>query len=731
MEANRPVPTLLRLTPFFPGESCLSRLLRLAKINHCDSLQLLSRLIFERSQYATGARDHLGRPGHRETYELLGELTKSSVEELYGATAHIFAPILTPPDQPILSLELRETLVVPVLENKWAFGHLHSEYTGQFCPLCLQEKAYHHLGWMPLASAVCLRHHCFLVSWCPHCRKTLSLTDIVAVRCRACTTSLARAQKEAAMMDDFGLFTQRLLQAWFLSGTTLSEDNWQLPRQPVRVLYRVLTGVRLLLLKFSRMAWPYLSELSPANAGPRLCVHRQVRPANERYAQYAAACKVLANWPQGFFAFLDVCRSQSEKERRSKRRGEADFGDIYSYWMRTCWKHPDFRFVQDAFDEYVFEKCRASRWVLQSHRYRAHPRLAQDFNLLGITEAAALLETSPQTIKALLETGQLSSDKEQSSRQYFNRSEVLALREKRKDRVSIAEAAKFLGVSPPLIHDLMKAGLLISEQGVPLKAGGFLTKAALLTCLEKIGKSVHIHAECQENEKELPLREAAHLASSVGLNAAQVLLQVAQGQLRASHPVGSQFQLGSLQLRRSDVQGWIDGIKTANHWMGREAVMAFLRIKNETYLKWLNAGIISPVAVIGPIKYYDRRSIEQFRSAYILSEEAADLLGIQPSFLYQWIRRGWLDKTFPAGQRTRYHLFNRQHLLQWRNEQVVSSEEAAQLLGREKDALLSLVRTGKLTPLLGTRKMPYWFWRQDILAWQSITEYEAQAPFSQ
>jgi len=112
----------------------------------------------------------------------------------------------------------------------------------------------------------------------------------------------------------------------------------------------------------------------------------------------------------------------------------------------------------------------------------------------------------------LLQTGQLSTYKEQSSRQYkkgtfFNRSEVLALREKRKDRVSIAEAAKFLGVSQRLVHDLISVGLLKSE--LALKAGGFLTKTALVACLEQIGRGVQIGQQCHGNEKELPLREAA------------------------------------------------------------------------------------------------------------------------------------------------------------------------------------------------------------------------------
>src|SRR5436853_3089732 len=122
-----PMPTLLRLTSFLLGESLLSRLLRLAKMNYCDSLYLLSSLIFERVSQAEGARDRLGRPMQKETYELLATLTNSKVEDLYAATAHIFTPILTPPDSSIQSLELPGNLLVPVLGRKFAHGHLHPE----------------------------------------------------------------------------------------------------------------------------------------------------------------------------------------------------------------------------------------------------------------------------------------------------------------------------------------------------------------------------------------------------------------------------------------------------------------------------------------------------------------------------------------------------------------------------------------------------------------------------
>jgi hypothetical protein len=95
------------------------------------------------------------------------------------------------------------------------------------------------------------------------------------------------------------------------------------------------------------------------------------------------------------------------------------------------------------------------------------------------------------------------------------------------------------------------------------------------------------------------LYEAAQLAATAGLNAAQVLVQVAKGYLLAYHHASNQVQLNFLQFRRIDVQAWIDTIKAENHWMGQEAVLDFLRVKYETYTSWLKAGLISPVTVVG------------------------------------------------------------------------------------------------------------------------------------
>ncbi len=731
MEGSISVPTLLRLTPFLLGESLLSRLFRLAKINHCDSLYLLSSLIFEKSEHAEGMRDRLGRPRQRETYELLAALTKSNVQELYAATAHIFTRILTPPDSPIQSLELRDNLFVPVLGNKFAHGHIHPEFAGQFCPLCLQKSAYHHLRWMPIAITVCLRHHCFLVNKCPTCGKALRITDIVSTHCGACAADLTQIQEEPIMMDDFGSFTQQAIQSWFLAGTASLAGNYQVPEQPANVLYRVLTGLRLLLLGFPVSTWPYPSEASFTPMRSSSVLHLQIRAANERYYEYAAAFKALVNWPQGFFDFLDLCRSQSDKVKLSKRRGETEFGDIYTYWIKKYWKHPSFNFLQEAFDQYVFERCGSSQWILESRRYRAHARFAQGFDLLGITEATELLEASPKTVRTLLQAGQLTTHQEESSRQYkrqtlLNRTEVLALREKRNNRIALTEAASSLGVSQPVVHDLIEVGLLIPEQGHKRKTSkGLLTTSSLMACLEKIVRHVEIRPGGSGNATELHLLEAAQLAATVGLNAAQVLVQVAEGRLHAFHNESGQFQLSSLQFARADVQAWVDTIKAEKHWMGQEAVLDFLGVKYETYSSWLKAGLIFPVAVVGHIKYFDRRSIEQFRSRYVLSEEAANLLGIKVSCLYQWISYGWLDGTFFGSRFTQdhhsYYLFDRDCLLQWRNERVASSE-AAELLGIKREALLYLVRKGKLTPLSGASTRPYWFLRQDILEWRRDAE---------
>ncbi len=412
----------------------------------------------------------------------------------------------------------------------------------------------------------------------------------------------------------------------------------------------------------------------------------------------------------------------------ARRRGETEFGNIYSSWIKTYWKHSAFTFLQEAFDLYVFEKYSSSQWLLESHRYREHPQFAKDLKLIGVDEAAKILGVAFKTVKFFLRTKQLTNYKEHNERYYVrdelvSRTEVLALRDKLKDRISKAEVSSWLGTNYHIINDLIEVGLLVPEPRMKSEkcaSQGVLTKSTVIAGVERIVKHVKTWTgtELQQNDF-LDLALAAQIAAAtLGLNTAKLLLSVSEGKLRAYCRVNSSLELNNLIFSRTDIQSWIDSIRAEKNWMIQEAAVDFLGVKHETFINWIELGFISPVAVIGTKKYFDRLSIEQFRHDYVPSEEAAHILGIRLSCLYQWMKRGWLDGIFIGEKFTKehhsYYLFNREHLVKWRNERV-NADEAARLLGINREALRYLVRKGKLNPLPKMGTHPYWFSRKDVL----------------
>src|SRR3989304_5923586 len=84
----------LRRRDLRPGESLPSFLARLAKLNHYDPPSILDGLCLGYRK----AREQAQRPVSIETFERLALLTGVDPTALYTATAHRFAPVLTPPD---------------------------------------------------------------------------------------------------------------------------------------------------------------------------------------------------------------------------------------------------------------------------------------------------------------------------------------------------------------------------------------------------------------------------------------------------------------------------------------------------------------------------------------------------------------------------------------------------------------------------------------------------------
>ncbi len=348
---------------------------------------------------------------------------------------------------------------------------------------------------------------------------------------------------------------------------------------------------------------------------------------------------------------------------------------------------------------------------------------------VSIAEAARILGVTPNMIDNLLRTGRLTLQRSGSTgkqtHRFVSRTEVLELRSQWKEFVNRAEAAEWLGITERMVIDLVKVGLLVAErdpgEGYPYWA---FHKSALVDCMEKVLKHVEscVPDKIAEKDTFVDLAGAARMLFVVGLNAASILSYVAEGKLRAYFSAERDPKLTSLLFDRSDIQYCIQSMKLENGWVSREDVTKLLKIKDITLARWVKFGLISPAAVYGSAQYFDRETIEAFIADHITTEEAANLLGVGKLTVQKWTREGRLARACVGGPTVdggHTYLFEKKKLVQWRKERL-SFGEAVQLLEISKATLYRWVDEGKVKPLDDMGGKQRWFSKQSVLALRTI-----------
>jgi excisionase family DNA binding protein len=202
----------------------------------------------------------------------------------------------------------------------------------------------------------------------------------------------------------------------------------------------------------------------------------------------------------------------------------------------------------------------------------------------------------------------------------------------------------------------------------------------------------------------------------VGLNAVAILCRVAEGKLRAYHIAGQKLNLGLLLFKRSDIEQYIEAIKSINGWISREALTRLLRVKDVTLTRWVRAGLILPAATCGGAQYFDHKRVEKFIADHIRTEEVVEILGIAKLTVQKWAREGRLDSACISGPHLDgYHsyIFHRGKLVQWRSERLTCGEAARQL-GVSSATLHRWVQEERLEPLHDMGGKRRWFSKQAI-----------------
>jgi hypothetical protein len=316
-------------------------------------------------------RDTITRPTRTETYRVLSELTGVDADQLYAACVHRFALILTPPTHPSQPLTLPSGKKVLFLPNALVDAQIWSEAKAQFCPLCLQQAAYHRIDWLPVASAVCLEHQCLLVRGCPDCAANIPLLALIKAHCPQCQFDLTQSPLNPVQGDALGLFSQTILRSWLgLDSLPEAKPLFILPDHSPTILYRLVDTLRWVIMRLD-LHWDYLYRpLNAVDLSFSSCFSKQDITPAKSYLLYATAFKALLNWPHGFFDFLDAYKFHLGRSGHGSI--QQDFDYLYIACIQKLWRHPAFDFVQDAFDQYLLDNY-PSDTLVRLHRVQLNP----------------------------------------------------------------------------------------------------------------------------------------------------------------------------------------------------------------------------------------------------------------------------------------------------------------------------------------------------------------------
>lgn len=426
----------------------------------------------------TGAR--LGYHKHK-TYTRLAALTKLSPLDIYEATEHRFAAIVTAQGQELetLSLPCGQGISQPVqiLHNRAAHLHFYTASATQYCPLCLCEDStpYHRLLWSARAIVSCTRHEVILMDECAECHSPVRVRDIIEGACRKCHAEFAQAIPRSVAGDRLGLRTQQILAGWLLGEQPPSGiEAYSLPQASAHALYRVMYGLAHA-IGHADPSCGFIHQLPGGNTNLSRLGRGQLQatPIN-LYRVYATAIMTLMNWPGNFYSFLLGYRTRRRSGKHGRTLGRALFTELsrfYTDHLNDEWKSAEFAFIQEAFDSFLMENQASLPRLSNSARYRSSQTQADQFEYMSLAEVQATLDLARGAVIKLVSAGYLHTEENRQSDnrvvQLIRRTDVLAMATQWKERgwISTIKAAEVLGIDWKAMAILRRAELLVPVRG--------------------------------------------------------------------------------------------------------------------------------------------------------------------------------------------------------------------------------------------------------------------------
>lgn len=371
------------------------------------------------------------------------------------------------------------------------------------------------------------------------------------------------------------------------------------------------------------------------------------------------------SWPDNFFAFLDAFSSVRGKKVRPGVRRE--FGGFYEKLYYTNLRDPHFSFLHEAFARYIAKEYTGNRTTRGLLVFQGeHSKSFHERSYLTQGQVKKMLNIGDRMLHTFIDHGVLRASQKQIGSKdakgflFIERSDVEALllesddhhlfnpplaREWRGLLPLNTVAVSWLGITDHHVLALTETGFLAPVRGPKVdKHTRWLyreteVKQFVASWLLLAERDLHGASDT------VPLAQTASLAR---FSFIEILTAIREGRLHLidGGAEGPLFQ--RLVLERAELKSFIDqkrqerrkelGVLTVDE------CAACLGVNSAIVKRWLRSGLLAKEKVmIGGKRYIlGQEVLDAFRKKYIISREAAALLGVRHSTLFLYVTAGRL-----------------------------------------------------------------------------------------
>ncbi len=516
---------------------------------------------------------------------------------------------------------------IPEKYHKLTFLRSRTKY----CPGCLKDGKYQRFLWGINFSTVCVKHGMYLLYECQGCGKKVTQKSLINGYCNSCGFELDNSTSETLPTNDYIYKSQQEIQKMILGQK--SDLN------QFSSLGEFIVGMKFAqnLLEGHRSFIKTNQELLTTQ------MHKGGYYDNFQFGLFLANVYwFYQELPMSFSETLD-CLDEINSEQRKRK---------VSKLKKMLKESKELNFLSVFYDNYQDEEIRKGNLSRNVSTYdlKLFQKRVQNFYIkndlisdFGLTK----IEVKNLCKLEILKPRKIKRGNQENT--YFNKEETIEAITNYKNKKGIlitkGEAAKILGISMEGINSIISHGVL-QEAALPINHCS-LNKEDVFSLLDTLNVRM---GSSETNSNVIPIAMCIEKYGTSGYSFGKLFSHVRSGSLDAfahcPNPSISELHFDERQLRELYHKERIQ-----NKGYTLKDVSQILKFGERTIHKMIEHNLIRPVEITitknkRKTYYFGVSGVEDFKTKYILVEEASKEYGMRMGQIYKLIRRSKLKNYF-------------------------------------------------------------------------------------